>query len=82
MTIVGPAITSNSNSGSSSGGGVTGFASRSVVRAATTAGLTLAYTSFVLNSLIDTASIQNALLIGASATLGETVRTVCQRNDI
>ena len=71
MTIVGPAM--SNTSGSSSGGGLTGFASRSVVRAATTAGLTLAYSSFVLNSPIDTASIQNALLIGGCATLGETV---------
>ena len=70
MTIVGPAM---SNSSGSSTGGLKAFASRSVVRAATTAGLTLAYSSFVLNSPIDTASIQNALLIGGCATLGETV---------
>ena len=74
MTIVGPAM---SNSSGSSSGGLKAFASRSVVRAATTAGLTLAYSSFVLNSPIDTASIQNSLLIGACATLGETTsRTI------
>ena len=68
MTIIGD----THNVVGAGGGKKGGFASKSMVRAATTGAITLLYSNLVLGSPLNMASIQNAGLIAACAFAGET----------